>query len=79
MVVIKSAKANRYPFMPTGHWMKQGLDDRAQQALNAYLDENNLHPTVTIHRAHSYYAETTIGYMAPTSKVVFMGSCGVSI
>ena len=53
-----------------------GEDEKAQQALNAYLDKNELRPTVTIHRGHSYWANTTIAYMAPTSKVVFMGSCG---
>ncbi|GAB3426512.1 hypothetical protein [Niabella aquatica] len=76
-VVIKSAKGQPvsiYANRPLDE--NKGLDDKAQQALNAYLDENNLHPTVTIHRGHSYYAEATIGYMAPTSKIVFMGSCG---
>lgn len=53
-----------------------GEDDKAQQALGAYLEENNLQPSVTIHRGHSYYAPTTIDYMAPSSKIVFMGSCG---
>lgn len=53
-----------------------GEDDKAQRALGTYLEENNLQPSVTIHRGHSYYAPTTIDYMAPTSKVVFMGSCG---
>lgn len=53
-----------------------GEDDEAQRALGAYLEENNLQPSVTIHRGHSYYAPTTIEYMAPSSKVVFMGSCG---
>ncbi|WP_346237945.1 hypothetical protein ABDK00_002590 [Niabella insulamsoli] len=76
-VVIKSVKGKPvsiYANRPLDE--NKGLDDKAQQALNAYLDENNLHPTVTIHRGHSYYAEATIGYMAPTSKIVFMGSCG---
>jgi len=53
-----------------------GEDDKAQQALGEYLEKNNLRPTVTIHRGHSYYAETTIAYMAPSSRIVFMGSCG---
>lgn len=53
-----------------------GEDDKAQRALGAYLKRNNLNPTVTIHRGHSYYAPTTIEYMAPSSKIVFMGSCG---
>ncbi|MGC4235418.1 MAG: hypothetical protein QM594_20770 [Niabella sp.] len=76
-VVIKSTKGQPvsiYANRPLDE--NKGLDDKAQQALNAYLDENNLHPTVTIHRGHSYYAEATIGYMAPSSKIVFMGSCG---
>ncbi|MET0635740.1 MAG: hypothetical protein ABWZ25_06910 [Chitinophagaceae bacterium] len=53
-----------------------GEDDKAQQALGAYLEENNIHPTVTIHRGHSYFANSTIAYMAPSSRIVFMGSCG---
>ncbi|MFT3902470.1 MAG: hypothetical protein QM727_04825 [Niabella sp.] len=53
-----------------------GADDRAQQALCAYLEENDLMPTITIHRGHSYYAGTTVDYLAPSSKIVFMGSCG---
>lgn len=53
-----------------------GEDDKAQRALGAYLEENNLQPAVTIHRGHSYYANTTVDYMAPSSKIVFMGSCG---
>jgi len=76
-VVIKSAKGKPvsiYANRPLDE--NKGLDDQAQRSLNAYLEENNLRPTVTIHRGHSYYAETTIGYMSPYSKVVFMGSCG---
>jgi hypothetical protein len=53
-----------------------GEDDKAQQALVAYLQKNNLHPTVTIHRGHSYFANSTIAYMDPASRIVFMGSCG---
>ncbi|MEO8406285.1 MAG: hypothetical protein ABI480_16870, partial [Chitinophagaceae bacterium] len=53
-----------------------GEDDKAQQALIEYLKKNNLHPTITIHRGHSYFANSTIGYMDPASRIVFMGSCG---
>jgi len=53
-----------------------GEDDKAQQALDDYLQKNDLHPTVTIHRGHSYFANSTISYMAPSSRIVFMGSCG---
>ncbi len=53
-----------------------GDDDKAQSALRNYLRENNILPTVTINRGHSYHANTTIAYMAPSSRIVFMGSCG---
>lgn len=53
-----------------------GDDDKAQRALGEYLEENNLQPSITIHRGHSYYTNSTIAYMAPSSKIVFMGSCG---
>jgi hypothetical protein len=53
-----------------------GDDDKAQQALGEYLEKNNLHPSITIHRGHSYFANSTISYMAPSSRIVFMGSCG---
>lgn len=53
-----------------------GEDDKAQAALGAFLERNNIQPTITIHRGHSYFAESTIAYMSASSKVVFMGSCG---
>lgn len=48
----------------------------AQNAMQAYLEKNNLSPTVTFHRGHSYHAPTSVSYITPTSRVVFMGSCG---
>jgi hypothetical protein len=51
-------------------------DAKAQEALCTYLAKNNLLPTVTINRGHSYNAPYTIRQMFPTSKIVFMGSCG---
>jgi hypothetical protein len=51
-------------------------DAKAQEVLCAYLAKNNLRPTVTINRGHSYNAPYTIRQMFPSSKIVFMGSCG---
>ncbi len=51
-------------------------DAKAQEALCKYLESNKLYPTVTINRGHSYNAPYTIEQMFPTSKIVFMGSCG---
>jgi hypothetical protein len=53
-----------------------GQDEKAQQALVEYLQKNKLYPTITIHRGHSYTAPYTIEQMFPTSKIVFLGSCG---
>ena len=50
--------------------------DKAQEALNAYLAEKGIQPTVVIHRGHSYYADYTIKQIQPSAKIVFLGSCG---
>ncbi len=76
-IVIKSTKGKQvliYANRPLPE--ETGEDDKAQQALRDYLVKNKLQPTVTIHRGHSYFANSTIAYMAPSSRIVFMGSCG---
>jgi hypothetical protein len=55
---------------------ENGEDEIAQKELCSYLVRNNIYPTVTIHRGHSYTAPYTIAQMATTSKIVFLGSCG---
>lgn len=54
----------------------EGLDEKAQENLDEYLKDNNLSPTVVIHRGHSYHVSSTIDQLFPTSKVIFLGSCG---
>ena len=54
----------------------EGLDDKAQKDLYAYLEDKNLQPTVVIHRGHSYHVSSTIKQLAPTAKLVLLGSCG---
>ena len=51
-------------------------DKKAQDALDSFLLKNNLHPTVVIHRGHSYNAPYTIEQIQSSAKIVFMGSCG---
>ncbi|PZP49055.1 MAG: hypothetical protein DI598_08760 [Pseudopedobacter saltans] len=55
---------------------QQGLDDDAQKELNGYLAENDIEPTIVIHRGHSYYLSSTIKQLVPSAKVVMLGSCG---
>ncbi|GAC1526537.1 MAG: hypothetical protein NVS3B15_02530 [Sediminibacterium sp.] len=55
---------------------KKDLDAMAQDSLVSYLEENDMHPTVVIHRGHSYYLQQTINQLPPSAKVVLLGSCG---
>ncbi|MDE1191979.1 MAG: hypothetical protein PW786_07565 [Arachidicoccus sp.] len=55
---------------------KQHLDDDAQDALNNYLDENDIHPTLAFHRGHSYYLKSSVKQLQPSERLVFLGSCG---
>jgi hypothetical protein len=55
---------------------ESGEVDKAQAALCEYLAEKELNPTIVVHRGHSYYAPYTIEQLAPSAKIVFMGSCG---
>lgn len=54
----------------------QDLDAQAQKDLCDYLDKEGLHPTIVIHRGHSYHVKYTIEQMAPSAKIVILGSCG---
>lgn len=51
-------------------------DAKAQARLNEYLAEKNLKPTIVIHRGHSYHLQYTLKQLAPTAKIVVLGSCG---
>jgi hypothetical protein len=51
-------------------------DAKAQKALNDYLYDRHLKPTVVIHRGHSYHVKYTIEQMPPTARIVVLGSCG---
>jgi hypothetical protein len=76
-IVIKSIKGKPVSIYANAALPEEtGEDEKAQKALCAYLKEKKLAPTITIHRGHSYFANSTIELMAPTSKIVFMGSCG---
>lgn len=51
-------------------------DARAQAKLNDYLSVKNLKPTIVIHRGHSYHLQYTLKQLAPTARIVVLGSCG---
>jgi hypothetical protein len=51
-------------------------DARAQERLNEYLASNNLKPSIVIHRGHSYHLQYTLRQLAPSARIVVLGSCG---
>jgi hypothetical protein len=74
VVSLKGSKVTIYANKPLDE--DQDLDAKAQAALNEYLYQNNINPTVVIHRGHSYYVKYTIEQLAPSARVVLLGSCG---
>lgn len=73
---INSLKGNVWIYANRPLDNDANLDDSAQVHLNNYLSDNNLHPTVVVHRGHSYWLPGTIKRMAGDAKVVVIGSCG---
>ncbi|HVX26689.1 MAG TPA: hypothetical protein VHB70_10125 [Parafilimonas sp.] len=51
-------------------------DEEAQLALGDYLVDNNLYPSMVIHRGHSYYLPSTLEQLDTSAKLVLLGSCG---
>ena len=74
VVSLKGSKVTIYANKPLNE--DENLDAKAQASLNEYLYNNNIQPTVVIHRGHSYYVKYTIEQLVPSARVVLLGSCG---
>jgi hypothetical protein len=51
-------------------------DIAAQEALATYLEQQSIHPSILIHRGHSYHLPNTLKYLEPSVKLAILGSCG---
>ncbi len=51
-------------------------DEEAQDALGKYLDLHEIHPTIIVHRGHSYHLPLTMDKLTKYNKIVMLGSCG---
>jgi hypothetical protein len=51
-------------------------DKTAISKLSEYMDQHDIHPTVFIHRGHSYHINTTLDNLQASAKIVILGSCG---
>lgn len=54
----------------------EGIIETAQGALDQYLKEKGIEPTIIVHRGHSYWVKYTIDQIEPAAKIVLLGSCG---
>lgn len=55
---------------------QEGELDKAQAALDDYLKDKDIQPTIIVHRGHSYWVPYTINQIMPSAKIVLLGSCG---
>ncbi|MEP6465457.1 MAG: hypothetical protein ABJB05_04095 [Parafilimonas sp.] len=76
-VVVSSTKG-----VPVKIYSNRPLDDAtdkdadAQAALSEYLENNDLDPSMVIHRGHSYYLNSTLEQLDNSAQLVLLGSCG---
>ncbi|MEN9598253.1 MAG: hypothetical protein RL596_564 [Bacteroidota bacterium] len=71
---IKGTPVVIYANLPLDETLE--LDSQAQDSLHSYLEDNAIHPSIIIHRGHSYYLKQTIQKMPSPAKLVVLGSCG---
>lgn len=51
-------------------------DEEAQNQLAKHLEDNNIHPTIIVHRGHSYHLPFTLERLSKQNRIVILGSCG---
>lgn len=75
-VEIKSRKGNVIIFANKPLDSDKNLDDSAQVHLETYYKSLDMHPSIVVHRGHSYWLPGTIERMPEKAKLVILGSCG---
>lgn len=53
----------------------EGEAQRRQQAITEALAARGVKATVVVHRGHSFWTERTLSYVAPSARLVILGSC----
>jgi hypothetical protein len=56
--------------------LKEPEDEDAQDKLTKFMNDSGIHPTIMIHRGHSYHLPVTLNKLTPDVKIVILGSCG---
>ncbi len=55
---------------------KPEFEENGISAIEAYLADRKLKPTVIVHRGHSFHTESTLEKVPAEAKLIFVGSCG---
>ncbi len=72
-----TSKKGKQPFIIYANKaLKEPDDEIAQLALLDYLIEKDIHPTIIVHRGHSYHLKNTLQTLNTENKIVIVGSCG---
>ncbi|MFT3982111.1 MAG: hypothetical protein QM687_16705 [Ferruginibacter sp.] len=75
-VEIQSLKGDVFVYANRPLDFNENLDDSAQVHLTKYLESQDMHPSIVVHRGHSYWLPGTIKRMPDNAKIVVLGSCG---
>lgn len=74
--VLRSLKGKPITIYVKLPFLDPDEDEKAMTELDNYLNSRDIHPTVYIHRGHSYHVEATLTALQNSAKVVMLGSCG---
>lgn len=56
--------------------LKEPQDEEAQDSLDKFLNDSGIHPSIIVHRGHSYHLPTTLKHLNNGVRIVILGSCG---
>lgn len=73
---MQGAQISMFANIPFDNADGEDLDALAQASLTAFLNKNQLQPSIIVHRGHSYHLPSTIAQMSDNAKLVILGSCG---
>ncbi|MBK6330977.1 MAG: hypothetical protein IPL09_03740 [Bacteroidetes bacterium] len=72
MTSLKGKPITVYANLP----LDEPEDEESQRLLVKHLEENNIKPSIVIHRGHSYHLPGTLKYLNQDNKIIILGSCG---
>jgi hypothetical protein len=75
-IIIKSKNTKVPLVIYANKPLDEPEDEYAQHDLIDYLIAKDIHPTIMVHRGHSYHLNGTIDALNDENKIIILGSCG---